>query len=334
MIDELPSFAHVDAKSVDEAVHWLSEYGNRASIVGGGTDLLGLMKDRITGPKMPQPEVLVNIKNIPELSCITALPDGGLRVGASVILQDLEECPDVVAKFPMLAEAAASVATTQIRAVGTVGGNLCQRPWCWYFRHPQFVCFKRGGTQCYAIPGENNTYFSVLARGICVMSHPSDLAPALIALSARITVAGPSGQREIPVEEFFQGPRSVSETKLESGEMITWIDIPAPSPSLRTAFIKHRVRETWDFALSEVAVALTLSDGVCEGARIVLGGVAPYPYRVPDAEKVLIGYTPELSLLAQAAEVSVKRAKALTMNGYKIGLTSSLVKRALETAVQ
>ena len=205
------------------------------AVIAGGTDLLGLMKDRITGPKMPQPEVLVNIKTIPELKRITTQPNGDLRIGASVILQDLEECPTVVASFPMLVEAAASVATTQIRAMGTVGGNLCQRPWCWYFRHPQFVCYKRGGKQCFAIPGENSTYFSVLARGICVMSHPSDLAPALMALSARIGAAGPSGRREIPIEEFFQGPRSVPETKLEPGE----ISPGSMCPHRRLPYVLH-----------------------------------------------------------------------------------------------
>jgi xanthine dehydrogenase YagS FAD-binding subunit len=334
MLAELPELAHIDAKSIDEAIHWLTKYGDRAAVIAGGTDLLGLMKDRITGPKMPQPEVLVNIKTIPELTRITTQPNGDLRIGASVILQDLEECPKVVASFPMLVEAAASVATTQIRAMGTVGGNLCQRPWCWYFRHPQFVCYKRGGKQCFAIPGENSTYFSVLARGICVMSHPSDLAPALMALSARIGAAGPSGRRDIPIGEFFQGPRSVPETKLEPGEIITWIDVPAPSPSLRTAFIKHRVRKTWDFALSEVAVALTMSEGLCNNAHIILGGVAPYPYRVVDAESVLNGRAPDEALINEAAEIAVKRAKGLTMNGYKIGLTKALVRRALTTALQ
>lgn len=334
MLAELPPLAHVDATSVDEAVHWLGKYGDRAAVIAGGTDLLGLMKDRITGPKMPQPEVLVNIKAIPELAGVTTQPNGDLRIGAAVTLQDLEQCPPVVALYPILAEATASVATSQIRATGTVGGNLCQRPWCWYFRHPQFVCYKRGGRQCYAIPGENSTYFSVLARGICVMSHPSDLAPALMALCARIGVAGPAGRREIPIDDFFQGPRSVPETKLEPGEIITWIDVPAPTPLSRTAFIKHRIRNTWDFALSEVAVALTVKGGFCEDARIILGGVAPYPYRVIDAERVLIGQVPDEASIAEAADIAVKRAKGLTMNGYKIGLTKALVRRALTAALQ
>lgn len=334
MLAELPALAHVDASSIDEAVDWLAQYGDRASVIAGGTDLLGLMKDRITGPQMTQPEVLVNIKSIPELAAITTRPNGDLRIGASVILEDLEKSQSVVGSFPILAEAAASVATSQIRAMGTVGGNLCQRPWCWYFRHPQFVCYKRGGKQCFAIPGENSTYFSVLARGICVMAHPSDLAPALMALSARIGIAGPSGRREIPIDDFFQGPRSVPETKLEPGEIITWVDVPAPTPSLRTAFLKHRVRKTWDFALSEVAVALRLRGAICEEARIVLGGVAPYPYRIVEAERMLAGCVPEETLIAEAVDIALKGAKGLTMNGYKVGLTKALVRRALTTALQ
>ena len=206
MLDELPAFDHVDATSIAEAVSALAEHGARAQVLAGGTDLLGLMKDRISGPGMPVPDVLVNVKRIPELAGITELPDGGLRIGAATTLVDVERDPRVASRFPALAQAAGAVATAQIRAMGTVGGNLCQRPWCWYFRHPQFPCLKRGGRQCFALPGNNRTYFSVLGLGVCVMSHPSDLAPALMALDARVTVAGPAGRRAVPIDQFFRGP--------------------------------------------------------------------------------------------------------------------------------
>ena len=257
-----PPLAHVDAESVEDAVRWLQEYGDRAQLLAGGTDLLGLMKDRIDGPGMPLPDVLINVKRIPGMAEIAEQPDGGLRIGAAATLVDIERHPAVTARFAALAQAAASVATGQIRAVGTIGGNLCQRPWCWYFRHPQFVCLKRGGRQCFAIPGSNRTYFGVLGLGVCVMSHPSDLAPALIALGARAGITGPDGRREVPVEQFFKGPRSVTETVLGRGDVLAWIDVPAPAPGSRSLFLKHRVRNSWDFALSEVAVSVMPEAGV------------------------------------------------------------------------
>ena len=329
MLDELPALDYVAAESIEEAVALLVEHGERAKILAGGTDLLGLMKDRIDGPGVPIPEILVNVKTIPGMADITERPDGSLRIGAAATLAEAECHPAVVRRFPALAQAATSVATTQIRAMGTVGGNLCQRPWCWYFRHPRFVCLKRGGRQCFAIPGNNRTYFSVLGKGVCVMSHPSDLAPALIALGARIGVAGPEGSREVPIEGFFRGPRSVMETVLGSAEILTWVDVPAPAPGSRSLFLKHRVRNTWDFALSEVAVAVRPEDGSWAEVRVALGGVAPFPYRATAAEAALAGRAPTPELIAEAADASVARARPLAMNGYKVDLTRALVARAL-----
>jgi xanthine dehydrogenase YagS FAD-binding subunit len=328
MLDELPPFDYLDAATLAEAVAALTEHGPRAQVLAGGTDLLGLMKDRISGPGMPVPEVLVNVKRIPELHGIAEAADGGLRIGAAVTLADLERDARVTARFPALAQAAAAVATTQIRAMGTVGGNLCQRPWCWYFRHPQFPCLKRGGKQCFALPGSNRTYFGVLGLGVCVMSHPSDLAPALIALDARVAIAGATGLRRVPIEQFFRGPRSRTETVLEPGEILVAVDVPAPAPGARSLFLKHRLRGTWDFALSEVAVSAT-GHGRWENVRVALGGVAPFPFRATAAEAVLAGHAPSESLLREAAAAAVARARPLTQNGYKIDLTRALVARAL-----
>jgi xanthine dehydrogenase YagS FAD-binding subunit len=326
MLDELPPFDYLDAATLAEAMAALTDHGPRAQVLAGGTDLLGLMKDRISGPGMPVPELLVNVKRIPELHGIAEAADGGLRIGAAVTLADLERDARVTARLPALAQAAAAVATTQIRAMGTVGGNLCQRPWCWYFRHPQFPCLKRGGKQCFALPGSNRTYFGVLGLGVCVMSHPSDLAPALIALDARVAIAGPAGPREVPIEQFFRGPRSRTETVLEPGEILVAVDVPAPAPGARSLFLKHRLRGTWDFALSEVAVSAT---GRWENVRVALGGVAPFPFRATAAEAVLAGHAPSESLLREAAAAAVARARPLTQNGYKIDLTRALVARAL-----
>jgi xanthine dehydrogenase YagS FAD-binding subunit len=313
-------------------VYWLNEHGERAALIAGGTDLLGLIKDGISGPKMPVPEVLVNVKTIPTLGRIDAVAGGGLRVGATVTLADLETHPLVQERYPALAQAARSVATTQIRAMGTVGGNLCQRPWCWYFRHRQFECFKRGGRQCFALPGNNRTYFAVLGLGICVMAHPSDLAPALIALGARAEIAGPGGPRAVPIEEFFRGPRSVSETVLGRAEILTGVELPPRPPGARSAFLKHRVRNTWDFALAEVAVSLTPRAGRCEDARVALGGIAPYPFRAVAAEAALRGETLGEAVFARAADAVLAKARPLPMNGYKVDLTRALVRRALSAA--
>jgi xanthine dehydrogenase YagS FAD-binding subunit len=331
---ELPDFEHADARTVEEAIGWLAQYGNRAKILAGGTDLLGLMKDRISGPKMPLPDLLVNIKTIPGFDRIECPDAGGATIGPTATLFDIESHPIIRMKFAGLAEAARSVATTSIRYVGTIGGNLCQRPWCWYFRHPDFVCFKRGGRQCYALPGHNRTYFSILNLGVCVMSHPSDLAVALLALDARIVIAGPQGNRTVAAERFFLGPRSVSETVLGSDELILRIEIDEPALGSRSVYVKHRPRNTWDFALSAVGVSVTQQDGRCTEARVVLGGVAPLPYRVRAAEDALREQHMDARTIERAAEAAVASSRPLPMNGYKVALTRALVGRALKAVAR
>lgn len=329
MLHELPEFEHVDARSVEEAVGWLGQYGDRAKILAGGTDLLGLMKDRISGPKMPLPDVLVNIKTIPGFDRIDCPDTGGAIIGPAATLFGIETHPVLQWKFAGLVEAARSVATTSIRYVGTIGGNLCQRPWCWYFRHPDFVCFKRGGRQCYAIPGHNRTYFSILNLGVCVMSHPSDVAVALLALGARIAIAGPRGSRTVGADQFFLGPRSVPETVLASDELVLRIELDEPAPGSRSAYVKHRPRGTWDFALSAVGASVTQQGGRCTGARLILGGVAPLPYRATAAEEVLRNQPLDARTIDRAAEAAVASSRPLAMNGYKVALTKALVARVL-----
>ncbi len=330
MLDELPPFDYLDAATLAEAMAALTEHGPRAQVLAGGTDLLGLMKDRISGPGMPVPEVLVNVKRIPELHGIAEAADGGLRIGAAVTLADLERDARVTARFPALAQAAAAVATTQIRAMGTVGGNLCQRPWCWYFRHPQFPCLKRGGTQCFALPGSNRTYFGVLGLGVCVMSHPSDLAPALIALDARVAIAGPAGARIVPIEQFFRGPRSRTETVLEPGEILVAVDVPAPAPGARSLFLKHRLRGTWDFALSEVAVSATPGSRRAGRTCAWLSAASrPSPSAPPRPRRSWPARRPASRSCARPRRPRSPARRPLTQNGYKIDLTRALVARAL-----
>ena len=328
MLLELPPFEHVNASSVKETVHWLSMYGEKGRVVGGGTDLLGLMKDRIEGPDFRRPEVLINIKMIPEMKRITC-DDQGLRIGAAVTLQDLIASEIVGEKFPVLELAARQVGTTPLRYMGTLAGNLCQRPRCLYFRHPHFLCHKKGGDRCYAVGGEHRYYCSVLKNGKCVAAHPSDMAPALSALDGKVIVANPRGELEVPVVDFFQGPNDFAETILRSDEFIKEVRVPNQKGKTCQSFLKHRIRHSADFALASVSVVARMTGGVCEGIRIILGGVAPFPYRVLVAEDSLKGQRLDEVLISRAAEATTDGARPHRMNSYKVGLTQALVKKAL-----
>jgi xanthine dehydrogenase YagS FAD-binding subunit len=329
MLLELPPFEHVDARSVRETAHWLSHYGEKGRVVAGGTDLLSLMKDRIEGPGFKRPEVLINIKTIPEMKAVTYDHQEGLRIGAAVSLQDLITSHLIQEKFPMLGQAARVVGTTPIRYMGTVGGNLCQRPRCLYFRHPHFLCHKKGGDRCYAMRGEHRHYYSVLKNGKCVMAHPSDMAPVLAALDGKVVVASSGGEKEVPFLDLFQGPNAFTETILRPDEFITEIKVPRQSAGTCQIFLKHRIRQSADFALVSVAVVARVSGPVCDEIRIILGGVAPFPYRTPAAEGVLQGMEWSDRLILRAAEASMEGARPLRMNGYKVELTKTLVRRAL-----
>ncbi len=331
MLLELPPFEHVDARSVKEAADWLSRYGGRGRVVAGGTDLFSLMKDRIEGPDFKRPEVLINLKTIPGMKAVTRDDQGGARIGAAVTLQDLIASEVIQTKFPILGQAAGMVGTTPIRYMGTVGGNLCQRPRCLYFRHPHFLCRKKGGDRCYAMRGEHRHYYSVLKNGKCVMAHPSDMASALVALDGRVIVAGSEGEREVPVLDLFQGPDAFTETILRPDEFITEVRVPGQSAGTDQIFLKHRIRQSADFALASVAVAARGAGPVCEEIRIILGGVAPFPYRALAAEGVLRGMEWSGGSILRAAEASMEGARPLRMNGYKVALTKTLVRRALES---
>ena len=329
MLFELPSFEHVNARDVSEVASWLEKHGGKAKVIAGATDLLGLMKDKVEGPELRIPEVLVNIKRIPEMIRITYDDGAGVRIGAGVTLSRLATSDVIRQEFRILSQAALQVGTPQLRNMGTLGGNLCQRPRCLYFRHPHFICFKKGGSTCYAATGEHRFYHSILKHGKCVMAHPSDLAPALIALKAEAMIMSPNGERKVPLQEFFVGPNHYTESILKTDEYLTEIYVPAQNKRTRQVFLKERIRHSADFALSSVAAVARISGEICKDIRIVLGGVAPFPYIASVAEEVIRGKKLDEGLISQAAEVSVKGAKPLSMNGYKVGLTKTLVKRAL-----
>ena len=329
----MKAFEWMSPSSINEAVEMLKsapapdDVDDVARPIAGGHDLLTNMTDYITRPSR-----VVNLKGIRGLDRIEGDGKKGLRIGALVTLTQLEEHPVVRANFPGLAEAAHSVATPQIRNLGTIGGNLCQRPRCWYYRLEEVVCLKKGGSECYAAKGENK-YNAILGGGPSYIVHPSDLAPMLLALGAGLSVVGAEGKREIPLDKFFTLPSEGNirrENVLKNDEIITHIQVPASNFAAHSTYLKFKERESLDFALAAVAAAVDLGPNkAIRQARLVLGGVAPIPWRAPKAETFLTGKALSSGVLAEAARLALEGAKPLEKNAYKIPLTQTLVRRAL-----
>jgi xanthine dehydrogenase YagS FAD-binding subunit len=330
----MKAFEWTNPTSLNEAVKLLAasrggDIDEAPRPIAGGQDLLTTMKDYTSRPAR-----LVNLKHIRGLNNIT-LNARGMTIGALVTLTELEEHAGVRKSFPGLSEAAHSIATPQIRNLGTVGGNLCQRPRCWYFRLEEVNCLKKGGSECYAATGENK-YNAIIAGGPSYIVHPSDLAPMLVALGASVTVAGASGKRVIALDQFFTLPSEGNirrENVLKNDEIITEIFVPASPLAARSTYLKFKERESLDFALASAAAAVRLAPNqTVRDARIVLGGVAPIPWRVPDAEKFLVGKNLKPDVLAEAAKIALADAKPLQKNAYKVPLAQTLVRRALARA--
>ena len=320
------NLANVNARSVEEAVQLVREarQANRSvSLAGGGSDLLGMIKDDLVAP-----DVLVNLKPIEGLRAVTPHADGVL-IGGLITLDRLAEHPRVLSDYGALAEAAGSVGTPQIRNVGTLAGNICQRPWCWYLR-AGFPCFKNGGDMCFSWIGENQ-FNAIFGGGPSYIVHPSDTAPALVALDARFRITGPAGERVVPASEFFILPQAdVSrENVLDPDELLTHVEIPAAPSGAKSRYAKILDREAWTHAVVSTAVVLRLEGGICRGARVVLGGVAPIPWRLLEVEAMLLGQSITEELAARAGRQAVAGAEPLSKNGYKIRLTENLVRRAL-----
>jgi len=316
-------FSHVYAKSVSEAVSLLGQDG--ALVVAGGTDLLRLMKVRHLSPPL-----LVNISRIVGLKFLQ--DDGaGLRIGATTNISDLADSPAVQQRFPGIAAAAGEVATPQIRNMGTVAGDMLQRPWCLYFR-AQFPCFRNGGSQCYAAVGDNK-FNAILGGQRSFIVHPSDLGPALIAHGASITLQSARGSRTLALDDFFTGPEvSVTrENVLAPDEIATELRVPDRFAGGQGTYLKVRERDSWDHALVSVAAVAKLDGGTIKDIGIVLGGVAPKPWRATEAEKLLAGKTIDEDLAGQAGEAAVAGARPLKDNGFKVTMARNMVKRAVLT---
>ena len=322
----MKAFTNANPRGLPQAaklVHETNAAGRRAAIAGGGSDLLGMIKEHLI-----EPDVLVHRKGIKGLDQVSA-DSGGARVGGQITLDALANHSMIRGRYAVLAEAAGSVATPQIRNVGTLAGNVCQRPWCWYYRNA-FPCFKAGGSQCFSINGENQ-FHAIFGGGPSFIVHPSDTAPALLALDAKFRVAGPSGERTIAAADFFVLPKqnAARENVLADDEVLASVQLPSQPPGTRSTYHKIMDREAWTHAVVSAAIVLEMDKDICRSARIVLGGVAPVPWRVPDAERLLTGQrvTPELA--AQVGDAALMGATPLAKNAYKVPLTKAVVRRTL-----
>jgi xanthine dehydrogenase YagS FAD-binding subunit len=322
----LETFAYVRPRTLTEAVKLLSSPGARAH--AGGTDLLGCLRDEVF-----RAETVVSLAKLDELRGVAATPDGGLRIGALTTVAEIVAHAVVKEKYAGLSQAASLVASPQLRNQGTIGGNLCQRPRCWYFRG-DYACTRKGGELCYAIEGENQ-YHAIFGGGACWIVHPSDTAPALVALDATFRIVGPKGSRTVPAEKFFvlPGENAKKETVLEAGDVLTEILLPPPHAGQASAYRKVRARGSWDFAMAGIATSIGLKAGKVADARIVLSGVAPIPWRLQAVEKILIGQKLDAKLIAKAADLAVIGARPLEQNAYKVPLVRGIVEEALAKLV-
>jgi xanthine dehydrogenase YagS FAD-binding subunit len=317
------NFAYVKAGSLAEATKALSVKG--AWVHAGGTDLVGFARSEI----LPV-EKVVSISGLKQLKGISTQPGGGLKIGALTPLVDIASNTEIATKYGVLGQAAAAVGSPQIRQQGTIGGTICQKPRCWYYR-ADIQCRKKGGAKCYAVGGENQ-YHAIFGGGPCFFVHPSDVAVALVALNAQVSITGPSGSKVIKIENFFVSPKTNidKENVLLAGEFVTDIHLPpAAAGTVRSSYRKVTTRQAWDFALVSVAAVLQIEGDAVRAARIVLGGVGPYPWRLDAVEKVVIGKKLDAAQAAAAAEAAVTGAMPLRDNAYKLDMVKGAVEESL-----
>ena len=314
----MKKFTHINAATVEEAASALSQYKGKAKLIAGGTDLLPTMREEINPT---YPEALVNIKPIPGADSIKE--EGGvLKIGALTTVSTIAESSVVKAKYSSLAQAAEAVGSPLHRNMGTIGGNLCQEVRCWYYRAAKnyFYCLRKGGLGCPAVLGDNR-YNAILGAEVCFAVCPSDIAIALGALDATVV----TNKRSIPILDLFEELELV----LGDDEIVTEVQVPEPKAGTKQAFLKVRIRKTIDFAIASVATAITVEAGTVADARVVLGGVAPVPYRATAAEDALKGNAISESVAEAAGAAAVKDAEPLSKNGYLIQMAKALVKKAI-----
>ncbi|MBI4584863.1 MAG: FAD binding domain-containing protein [Planctomycetes bacterium] len=319
----MKNFAYINAASEKAAIESMSD---KALALAGGTNLLNLLKEYVLAP-----EALVNIKGIAGLNAIESF-EGGLKIGANVTLSELLDHAEVRGRYPALHQALYDIGTPQIRNMSTLGGNLCARPHCWYYRYEYFDCKKRGGQGCAAIAGDNEFHAIFATDGPCVMIHPSSAGPALVVYGAKVKIAGPGGSRDAGIEEFFTLPAAAvaRENVLKPNELVTHVLLPPPNGKSATYEVRHKESHDWPLAMA--SVALTMAGETAQEARICLGAVAPVPWRAAAAEAALKGKVVNETTAGEAAQKAAEGAKPLSGNKYKVQLVRTAVKRAILAA--
>jgi xanthine dehydrogenase YagS FAD-binding subunit len=318
----LTNFTYIRPKSLEEAFKHLSSDGSK--VHAGGTDLLGCLRDHVF-----EASKVVSLSRMKSLRGIRKSGQGGMRIGSVTTLREVAGNSDMQKHYTALAQAASEVASPQLRNQGTLGGNICQKPRCWYYRG-DFHCLRKGGEECFALAGEN-AFHCIFGGESCYIVHPSDTAPALGALGAQITIRGPKGQRSVALEKFHVPPAEdyTKETRLEAGEIVTEIELPPPEAGLRSSYRKVRARQSWDFALAGVALAVVFKGDQVIKARVFLSGVAPVPWRSSEVEKIITGKKLDDEVVGRAAEAAVQQARPLEHNAYKIPLLRGLIEEQL-----
>jgi xanthine dehydrogenase YagS FAD-binding subunit len=321
-------FEYASPSSVKDATALLGASWDDAQILAGGTDLISMMKDFVASPKR-----IVNIKGISELGGISKTANG-VRIGAAVTFDDLSVHPLIRGEFPSLITAALGVSSPQIRNMGTVGGDLCQRPRCWYFRGGHGLFAMQDGKSL--VPNGENKYHAIFGTAPAYFVSASSLGPALAALGAHMKIASPSGTRTVAVEKFFLIPKTENEREIDlhPNEIVTEILIPSASASMKNATYEIREKLALDWPLATASVALKMSGSKVVSARIVMGHVAPIPWTASAAEHSLTGKSIDEASAAKASEEAVQGARPLSQNGYKVQLAKVAVKRALLAAAE
>ena len=316
-------FAFVDCTTVNQT---LDQLGEGATVKAGGIDLLDLMKEGIVSPPK-----LVNIRNVAALRGIASGNDG-LRLGPLCTLSEIADHPEIRKSYTALADAAGHAATPQVRNMATLGGNIMQRPRCWYFRSSDFDCKKKSGASddCHAHTGENQ-YHAVMNNGTCAMVHPSSTAVPLLAMRARVELTSKRGKRTVAMSDFYVPPEKslLNETAVQPGELITGIFVPAPETGTRSAYQKYGDKESFDWPLADAGVLLVMDGTRCRRASIVLGVAAPTPIRSTAAETVLTGKTIDEALARAAASAAMQDATPLSQNGFKVQLFQTAIYRTV-----
>ena len=316
-------FAFVDCTTVDQA---LTELNNGAVLKAGGIDLLDLMKEGIVTPSR-----LVNIRNVGSLRGIT-VADDGLHIRPLATLAEISEHPEIRRSYSALGDAAGHAATPQVRNMATIGGNITQRPRCWYFRSNDFDCKKKGGSsqECHAHDGENQ-YHAVMNNSTCASVHPSSTAVPLLAMDAQVEITSKRGKRNVKMSEFYVPPEKdvINETVLHPDEIITEIFVPKPEPGTRSAYQKYGEKESFDWPLADAGIVLVMDGDKCRKAAVVLGVAAPTPIRSREAEAALTGATINENTARAAAKAAMQNATPLSQNGYKVQLFQTAIYRTI-----